>query len=194
MGELYGGAVPAARLADSMVGAAMSAEPLTRFQRVLLSTDGTVTHILEAYAGEPIEVVKLLQELDTSNDGDAPLRLSEPDQKVLRRRVVLRGSRSKQNLLYAETVVVLARVDAALLDGLVDTDKPIGALLAERRIETLREILHVGREPAGEHGVHFAVDPTAELISRTYRIVARQRPVILITEKFPPTFFRDLPA
>ena len=39
--------------------AAAIAAPLTWFQRVLLGTDGTVTHILEAYTGEPIEVRKL---------------------------------------------------------------------------------------------------------------------------------------
>ena len=167
--------------------------PLTRFQRMLLGTDGTVTHLLEDYADEPIEVVKLLQELDATTDGDAPLRVSVSD-KVLRRRVVLRGARTKQNLLYAEAVVVLGRVDQAFVDGLVGTDKPIGALLAEHRTETLREILHVDREAAGPCGVHFGIDATAELISRTYRIVARQRPIILITEKFPPTFFRDVPA
>jgi chorismate-pyruvate lyase len=159
---------------------------------MLLGTDGTVTHLLEAYAGEPIEVVKLLQEFDSSSDADGQLDVSVAD-KVLRRRVVLRSAHSKQNLLYAEAVVVLDRVDQAFLDGLLGTDKPIGKLLAETRTETFREILEVGRVPAGPCGVHFGIDATAELISRTYRIVARERPVILITEKFPPTFFRDVP-
>ena len=165
---------------------------LTRFQRMLLGTDGTVTHLLEAYAGEPIEVVKLLQEFDASTDADRHLDVSESD-KVLRRRVLLRGSGSKANLLYAEAVVVLGRVEPALLDGLLGTDKPIGALLAEHRTETFREILHIDREPAGPCGHHFGIDATAEVIARTYRIVAGERPVILITEKFPPTFFRDVP-
>jgi chorismate-pyruvate lyase len=192
MGELYGGAVPVARPADSMVGAAMSSTPLTRFQRILLATDGTVTHILEAYAGEPIEVVKLLQEFDTADEGDGPLRLSGPDEKVLRRRVVLRGARSKQNLLYAEAVVVPGRVEAGFLDGLVGTDDPIGVLLAQARIETFREILRVFREPAGPHGAIFEVDASAELIARTYRILSRGEPILLITEKFPPHLFRSL--
>ena len=172
----------------------MGTTPLTRFQRMLLSTDGTVTHILEAYAGEPIEVVKLRQEFDTCAPGDAPLELSEHDEKVLRRRVLLRGARSRQNLLYAEAVVVPGRVDAGFLDGLVATDEPIGTLLSRSRMETFREILRVFREPAGANGSAFGVDPTAELVARTYRIIARGEPIVLITEKFPPHLFRSVPA
>jgi chorismate-pyruvate lyase len=172
----------------------MSTPPFTRFQRMLLSTDGTVTHILEAYAGEPIEVVKVLQEFDTCTEDDAPLDLSEHDEKVLRRRVVLRGARSRQNLLYAEAVVVPGRVEAGFLDGLVATDEPIGALLARGRMETFREILRVFREPAGANGAVFGIDPTVELIARTYRIVSGGRPILLITEKFPPHLFRSVPA
>ncbi len=179
-----------------MVGAGMRSPDdtsLTRFQRMLLGTDGTVTHILEAYAGEHVEVVKLRQEFELPDDADAELGLS-PDDKVLRRRVLLKAAESGRTLLFAEAVVALARVEPELLDGLVATDKPIGILLAEHRTETFREILRVGREPAGPCGAHFGVEPDAELITRTYRIVRRHQPMILITEKFPATFFRDVPA
>ena len=168
------------------------AASLTRFQQILLGTDGTVTYILEVYAGEPIEVVKLSQVLDRSNAGDARLAVGE-DEKVLRRRVLLRGGRSKHNLLYAEAVVVVERVEGPFLDGLLETDKPIGTLLAESRMETFREILAVRLEPAAALATHFGVDPAAEFVVRTYRIVASQQPIILITEKFPTSFFRRLP-
>lgn len=165
---------------------------LTKFQRVLVGTDGTVTNILETFAGEPVEVVKLRQVFDTSNEGDADLLVS--GEKVLRRRVLLRGQRSQQSLLYAEAVVVLDRVDPMIVDGLLRTDKAIGVLLAERRAETFREIVQVDREPAGPCALHFGIDPDAELVWRRYRVIARGKPAILITEKFPASFFRGLPA
>jgi chorismate-pyruvate lyase len=174
------------------VGPTADQDGFTRFQRMLLSTDGTVTRLLETYAGEPIEVVKLRQELDVAGPGDEPLCLAAGD-SVLRRHVVLRGRRSRQNLLYAEAVVVPVRVDRGFLDALLATDVPIGALLAEHRMETFRENLVVARERAGRRGAHFGVDAGAELIYRTYRIVARGVPVILITEKFPAGSFRQLP-
>lgn len=165
----------------------------TRFQRLLLGTDGTVTHILEAYAEEPVEVVKLLQEFDVATDADAALDLGA-EEKVLRRHVVLRGRHTRTNLLYAEAVVALGRADPAFVDGLLGTDRPIGLLLAEGRTETFREILAVGVERAGACGAHFHLDGSAPLIARTYRIVSRQQPMIVITEKFPAAFFRGLPA
>lgn len=160
----------------------------TRFQRMLLGTDGTVTHLLEAYAGEPVEVVKLMQAADVCGGADADLLLS-PEDDVLRRRVLLRGAESRRTLLYAEAIVAVSRVEPALLDGLVTTDRPIGALLAEHRMETFREILRVQREPAGPRGAHFGIGESDELISRTYKILQRQLPIILITEKFPATAF-----
>lgn len=164
----------------------------TRFQRMLLGTDGTVTHILEAYAGEPVEVVKLRQEFDASDDADGELVAAGTE--VLRRRVLLRGRGSLQPLLFAEAVVVVARVEPDFLEGLLGTDKPIGVLLAEHRTETFREILRVGREPAGACAPALGIDASGEVFSRTYRIVARRRPTILITEKFPADAFRELPA
>ncbi len=167
--------------------------PLTRFQRMLMGADGTVTHILEAYADEPIEVVKLHQGVEGAAVVDAHLRLAADDE-VLRRRVVLRGRRSRRPLLYAEASVALSRVEPTLLDGLVGTDKPIGLLLAENRTETFREVLVIDREPAGAVGTHFGIGPADELLFRTYRILTRGEPIIVITEKFPIDFFRGLPA
>lgn len=164
---------------------------LTRFQRMLVGTDGTVTHVLEAYAGEPVEVVKLLQAFDVPDGSEAELEVAVHD-RVLRRRVLLRGAETGRTLLYAEAVVALGRTGPELLDGLVETDKPIGRLLAEHRMETFREILRVQREAAGGIGAHFGLDPAGELVSRTYRIVRRGQPMILITECFPATAFRDL--
>ena len=176
----------------SLASTAVTA-PLTRFQRILLGTDGTVTKILEAYAEEPIEVLKLLQLSDRADTGDVDLGLAEGE-GVLRRRVVIRGRHTRRSLLYAEAVVAIQRAEPAFLEGLLETDKPIGALLAELRTETFREILAVGREPAGPCAAHLGIDPTAELVFRTYRIIARRQPIVVIIEKFPAASFRDLPA
>lgn len=166
---------------------------LTRFQRMLVGTDGTVTHLLEAYAGEPMEVVKLLQEFETLDEPHPELELGAGDE-VLRRRVVLRGRHSGHTMLYAEALVAVSRVEPRFLDALLVTEKPLGTILAERRTETFREILRVSPEPAGAIGGHFGVDADDSVIARTYRIVTGAQPVIVVTEKFPATFFRGVPA
>lgn len=164
---------------------------LSPMQRVLLTTDGTVTHVLEAFAGEPIEVVKLHQAFDQGTEADAALDVSDAE-RVLRRRVLLRGRNSQRDLVYAEAVVAVDRVDAAVVAGLVDTDKPIGLLLAENRTETFREILAVARTAAGSRAADLSIPAKAEVVSRTYRIIAGRRPIALIAETFPATSFRTM--
>ena len=165
---------------------------LTPLQRVLVRADGTVTSILEAYAGEPVEASKLLEVFDTSDEGDGDLLAG--GQSVLRRQVLLRGRHTGRNLLLAQTVVALGHLDGTIVDELLESDKPLGVLLAEHRVETFREVLRAGRAEAGPWGAHFGIAGTDEVIFRTYRVVIRQQPTILVTETFPATAFREFPA
>lgn len=163
---------------------------LAPFQRILLGTDGTVTQLLEAYADEPIRAVKLEQTRGPAADQAEPLHTA-PDSEVLRRRVMLRTFQTERDLLHAEAVVVIERVGEAFVKALETTDMPIGALLTEARIETFREILDVGRVPAGPVGGLFGIQPVDELLYRTYRILAEDEPIMLVTERFPVTAFVD---
>ena len=164
--------------------------PLSILQRILLITDGTVTDVLEAYANEPIRVVKLDQSFD-SVDGQTPELDLPPLGRVLRRTVLLQGAISGQNFLFADSVVTLEGLDPEIVDGLVGSDRPIGRLLAQQRVETFREIVAVGFELAGPSAQYFDVEPTSRLVFRTYRIIVRQQPVMRITEKFPLSLFAD---
>ncbi len=157
-------------------------------QKVLLTTDGTVTHILEAYAGEPITVVKLSEFSEWWDGADGELAL-EPGDRVLRRTVLLTGKRTSRAFIYAESVIT-DRVGSDLLYDLVTGDTPIGKILARSRLETFRELLDYGREPAGAAGAHLGVEATDMLIWRRYRVLARQKPIMMITEKFPVSAFR----
>src|SRR5581483_7251551 len=104
------------------------------FQRLLLMTDGTVTKMLEAYTGEEIQVVRLSQAVHSS---------------VLDRKILLRGRSSQRNLLYAESIIALDRLNQPVRDGLLKDEMPIGQLLLNSQAETFRKILHVSKEPAG---------------------------------------------
>jgi chorismate-pyruvate lyase/acyl carrier protein len=169
-----------------------SINPLTlsAFQRILLTTDGTVTEILEAFSGESIHVVKLFQEVSVLDRAISALELPW-GQHVLRRSILLQGRMSLVNFIYADSVIALDHLDEGVRDGLLQSKKPIGLLVLERRIETFKEILDCGREPAGPVAHHFHIDPDASLIFRSYRVITQGRPIMLITEKFPETYFRD---
>jgi chorismate-pyruvate lyase len=164
--------------------------PLSILQRILLITDGTVTDVLEAYANEPIRVVKLEQNFD-SVDADQPELDLPPSGRVLRRTVLLQGALSGQNFLFADSVITPQGLDPEIVDGLVGSDRPVGRLLAQHRVETFREIVALGFELAGTCAEYFDVEPTSRLVFRTYRILVRQQPVMRITEKFPLSLFAD---
>lgn len=158
-------------------------------QHVLLVTDGTVTNVLEAYAGEPITVVKLRQTIEPAGRSVSDLDVRQSD-AVMRREVLLRGSESGRTFVHALSQIVPDRLDPAIRRGLLESSKPIGRLIEENHLETFREILSAQREPAGARGVHFGLGHTAPVTSRTYRIIAGGRPIMLITETFPVDAFR----
>jgi len=163
---------------------------LSSFQRILLTTDGTVTEILEAHLWEAIQIVKLYQE-GIKTDASVPYLDIGPHAPVLIRKVILRGKSTDRNYIYAESLVALDRLDERIRHGLTETQKPVGQLMLEARLETFREILSCCYEPAEAIGEHFGIAHDAKLISRTYRVFANRQPFMLITEKFPETAFRD---
>lgn len=173
----------------AMKAAAMSG--LSLLQRILLITDGTVTHILEAYAGETVRVVKLEQDV-----GPAPADLLDLDvaagDEVLQRRILLQGSSSGTTFLYAESIIVPSRLPEVIRQGLIETDEPIGRLLGDNRLETFREITELKQEPAGGLAPRFGIDRSAMLHTRNYVITSGGRPVMRISEKFPVTSFTSV--
>lgn len=160
----------------------------TLFQRILLITDGTVTHLLETFAGEPICVIKLHQSIDDAAAGVDELAL-RARQRVLHREVLLVGCTTRRAFVYAESLIVPDRLDPVVRDGLLESSKPIGYLLEESRTETFRQIIASRRESAGACGSYFGIDAAADVLTRTYRVLAGGRPIMLITEKFPADAF-----
>ncbi len=173
-------------------GAGFPLDRLGMVPRILLTTDGTLTHILEAYACEPVYLVKLLQALVDDPARRAAVGL-EGGERALRRIILLRGAKSDTPFVYADSVVLLDRLPPPVRDGLLETDTPIGKLLYSCRAETLREITAMAEEHAPEVAAHFGVSAAQAVLSRTYRVVLAGRPVAHITEKFPASSFPDSP-
>jgi chorismate-pyruvate lyase/acyl carrier protein len=174
----------------SLIKRSINPLTLSAFQRILLTTDGTLTEILEAFAGESIRVVKLFQEVCVLDQAVSALELPW-GASVLRRKILLQGRMSLVNFIYAESIIALDRLDEGVRNGLLQSQKPIGLLILERRIETFKEIVDCGREPAGSLADYFPIAPDAAILSRTYRMITNAQPIMLITEMFPESYFRD---
>lgn len=160
---------------------------LTSMQRILLTSDGSMTRLLEAYVGEPIQAVKLAQEIITHAYLPDFFDLTE-DSPILRREVLLKSAVSRMNLLHAESFIVLERLSMEIRESLFSSDTPIGVLLRRERVETFRDIIDNRKVKAHALAAFFNLDPAASLISRSYLITISQRPALWITEKFPASF------
>ncbi len=170
-------------LEQSLSGSDLDLKNLSPFQRILLTTDGTVTEILEAQFWEKINLIKLFQE-QTVCDLEIPYLEIQSGTEVLIRKILLQGEDSKTNYIYAESILVPEKLDQELQKGLIKTDKPLGRLMIETKTETFREILSCTQESARELSEYFDHNPDSNLVSRTYRVFANRKPIILITEKF----------
>lgn len=159
---------------------------LSLFQKILLTTDGTVTNLLSLYTGETIRVKKITQEVTLSGEPEA--FLCPPETPVLKRNILLSGK--TQNYVYAESVFVFERLSRPTQYKLLETDRPIGLLWKEERLESYREIIDYQAEPAGAIADYFEIQPDALVLSRSYLIHHRQTVLGVITEKFPRTYFK----
>jgi chorismate-pyruvate lyase len=163
---------------------------LSRFQRILLTTDGTLTEILAAYLCEQIILVKLSEQMHKLNRDLSPLAINAGID-VIDRRILLQGKISRRNFIYAESFLVPDRLEEKFKQELLVSQTPLGRLWVEHKLETFKEIIDTAKEPAGALSSHFGISPEEALLSRTYRVFSNREPIMMITEKFPECFFQD---
>ncbi len=157
---------------------------LEPYQRALMVIDGTVTKFLEAYTMESVDIVPLGQE-SRHLDSDHPWLEVPAGERVVGRQVVLRGRHSHRFHAYAVSLTVPTRLREDVRNQLKGHGEGLGRVLRKCRIDTYREVLWYGREEAETIPGHFPEPLRDGCLTRTYRILAEQRPIMLINERFP---------
>jgi len=153
-------------------------------QRSLLIADGTVTRILEAHSRQRIGSVKLAQSICTLNAEHA--LLSAPvGTTIIRRRVVLRGKDTPIDYAEAESLIASHRLPQQMVDEIESGDESLGRLLHQFKIEVRRELLFFGIEEQNTVLNSEEQIKGSKLLSRTYRILSMDQPLMVIEEKFP---------
>jgi chorismate-pyruvate lyase len=180
-GFLRDGTIPVRGGSDEM-----PIHELPPFLRALLVTDGTVTKILEAYFWEPLEVQTLQQEFVAAERPIAWIQI-DPGARVLIRRALLRGVDSQRVYATAFSVIRTELIPETFRQRLIDREIGIGVLIRDSGLESYREVLEVGMERASPETDRQDAD---DQVFRTYRIIIRREPVILITESFPLGMYR----
>ncbi|WP_353930225.1 chorismate pyruvate-lyase family protein [Okeanomitos corallinicola TIOX110] len=162
---------------------------LNFLQRIILTNDGTLTSVLEQYLGERIQLVKISESINTNNQNLPDLEL-EIGSEIIDRSILLQGTNSQKNFVYAESKIILERLDENFRTQLLTSKTTIGRLWIEFRLETFKEIISIGKEPAQELSDYFVdTTPDTPLLFRTYRVFANRQPIMIITEKFPEKYF-----
>ncbi len=167
------------------------------FDRMLLTADGTVTTLLEACTGEPIvtrttrqagpaTLEEMLQAIGRWWHPDPRLLELTPAERLIARRVMLRGARSGVGHVLAESLVVPDRLRGQIADCLARPGASLGRLLATHELESRREILEIVAVRAAEAGEHLGIGPSGTLARRTYAIRIGRRTVAAVTEWLPP--------
>ena len=161
----------------------ISAAELTPLQRALLVIDGTVTTFLEAWALEPVVVTCLWQR---------PQKLAAPDRwldlpagaTVTGRAVLLSGAYSRGFFAYAESRINADGLPAAMRGALEAGTAGLGQILLASGLDSRREGLWCGREQMKSLPEPVATLTDGDFLTRSYRVTAQGRPLMMITERF----------
>ena len=165
---------------------------LSKAQRLLLMTDGSVTTLLEVMTGKPVVVTTLLQHVVRADTERAAALDVEEGDNINYRVVVLKNENVDRPLIYAESYTPIARLQKEFRHDLMKADIPIGRIMTQRKIESRREIRRIETTSNEELSDLFGVPHDVPLLSRTYDIISHDMVLIRITETFPATSFAQI--
>jgi chorismate-pyruvate lyase len=148
--------------------------------RLFLSSDGTVTAMLEQIVGEKIVTAHLGQSMAPVDTETAAL-MPFPATDLVTRTTNLTGAVTGTIYVRAKTVFSLDATPPPLRTDLLGTDEPIGRLLRRHRVECFREIISVDI-PEYPH----PLEPR-----RLYLVFIGGSPALLIDELFTPSFAKS---
>ena len=161
-------------------------------QRILVTTDGTLTDTLASIFLEPIELVKLAVTITQSPQPIDALEL-EGGAKLMQRQIVLRGKNSLSPYVYAEVQIATDRLPPDLRNELLEGRLPLGTLWIMHRLEIFKERPRVRQRLAGDLAKHLGLREEDLLIERSYRTFTNRRPVFIVSEYFPVDYAATAP-
>lgn len=156
--------------------------------RILFATDGSITHILEAYAGEPVDLVRLTSSIVEETSAWRELGVSQGE-RALQRLSLVQGRESGRVFVHAVSVVLLDRLPEPVAEDLLTSGSSLLKLLTAHRIGTFRETVSDWQGEDEHIAGNFGLDGSVTLVGRTYHIVMGGRLVAWVTETFPKDGF-----
>ena len=99
--------------------------------------------------------------------------------------MIIHGKYSHQLYVHAVSYFVPERLPETIRQRLDKQGESIGRILNDSKMETRREILWFGIHRPAHLPNAISDHQHQEFISRTYRIITGEKPIMLINERFP---------
>lgn len=164
-----------------------NASKFSNTQKILLTTDGSITSILDVLNGK-IDLKTLEQHFEDSNKKIADLLNIDEGEKINYREVLMH--KNNNPLIYAVSYIPIKRLDEYFKSDLIRADIPIGRILKKYNIESRREIKKINVEHSNDKLRNiFKTDD--DLLTREYTIIKDNEILIWIKEIFPISFFKE---
>ena len=155
-------------------------------QKILLTTDGSITAILDVLYGK-ITLDTLDQHLEDADEERAKLVNVSAGDEINFREVLMH--KDEQPLIYAISHVSLGRCTKEICSDLLRADIPIGRILKNYHIESRREVRNIFIErPNDKLKELFGTDE--DFLARDYVIIHNDEILMWIKEMFPVSYFR----
>ena len=161
-------------------------EEFSNTQKILLTTDGSITAILDVLFGK-ITLTTLDQHVGIADEEHAKLVNVDAGEEINFREVIMH--RQEKPLIYAISHIPLKRCTKDVCTDLLSADIPIGRILKNYHIESRREINNIFIEkPNDTLKEIFKTDE--DMLARDYVIINNDKILMWIKEVFPKSYFR----
>ncbi|MFQ5975031.1 MAG: chorismate--pyruvate lyase family protein [Candidatus Hydrothermarchaeales archaeon] len=156
---------------------------LNPVQKILLTTDGSVTKILEALTGDKVRIETVIQKIINADENIAEtLEIDEGEEVNFR---VVNLMSQERVLVHATSYTPLYRLKDEFKENIMKKDVPIGKIMAKLKIEARREIKDFTVIKADQELADvFKVLPNNLLLKRNYDIIHDHQIMMDITEFF----------
>lgn len=157
-------------------------------QKILLTTDGSITAILDVLYGK-ITLTTIDQHFEDADEAHAKLVNVPVGEQINFREVIMH--KDNKPLIYAISHIPLSRCNDEICSDLIRADIPIGRILKNNDIESRREINDIYVEkPNDKLKEIFGTDE--DMLARDYVIINCDEILMWIKEVFPISHFTEI--
>lgn len=157
-------------------------------QKILLTTDGSITAILDVLYGK-ITLSTLDQHFEDADKEHAQLVNVGEGEEINYREVIMH--KDGKPLIYAISHIPLSRCSRDVCADLIRADIPIGRILKNYNIESRREINNIFIEKPNDT-LKELFNTDEDMLARDYVIINNDEILMWIKESFPISYFTEI--